>query len=71
MDRLDYLIEYLLKEQNRYKNVKIPTEIKEASFKNIYKDDSNRLPAIKEIKKFYDEYTKGENPKGIYFNGNF
>ncbi|MBQ4421083.1 MAG: protein-ADP-ribose hydrolase [Bacteroidales bacterium] len=28
MDRLDYLIEYLLKEQNRYKNVKIPTEIK-------------------------------------------
>ena len=50
---------------------KIPTEIKEASFKNIYKDDSNRLPAIKEIKKFYDEYTKGENPKGIYFNGNF
>ena len=50
---------------------KIPEEIKEASFKGIYKDDSNRLEAIKEIKKFYDEYKKGNNPKGLYLNGNF
>ena len=50
---------------------KIPEEIKEASFKGIYKDDSNRLEAIKAIKKFYDDYIKGENPKGLYFNGNF
>ena len=50
---------------------KIPEEIKEASFKGIYKDDSNRLEAIKAIKKFYDDFLKGENPKGIYLNGNF
>ena len=50
---------------------KIPEAIKEASFKEIYKDDSNRLEAIKAIKKFYDEYTKDENPKGLYLNGNF
>ncbi len=50
---------------------KIPEAIKEASFKGIYKDDSNRLEAIKAIKKFYDDYLKGENPKGIYLNGNF
>lgn len=50
---------------------KIPEAIKEASFKEIYKDDSNRLETIKELKKFYDDYLKGENPKGIYLNGNF
>ena len=50
---------------------KIPLAIKEASFKGIYKDDSNRLETIKELKKFYDEYTKEGNPKGLYLNGNF
>ena len=57
-------------QKNVYAN-KIPEVIKEASFKGIYKDDSNRLEAIKEIKKFYDDFLKGENPKGIYLNGNF
>ncbi|MDY6434708.1 MAG: protein-ADP-ribose hydrolase [Synergistales bacterium] len=43
MDRLDYLIEYLLKEQNRYKNVKIPTEIKEK--RNLFRALCNiRMP---------------------------
>ena len=50
---------------------KMPKEIREASFKNIYKDDSNRLEAIKYLKKFYDEFKKGEKIKGLYLYGNF
>ena len=46
-------------------------EIREASFKNIYKDDSSRLETIKYLKKFYDEYKKGEKIKGLYLHGNF
>ena len=50
---------------------KMPKEIREASFKNIYKDDSNRLETIKFLKKFYDNYKKGEKIKGLYLYGNF
>lgn len=50
---------------------KMPKEIREASFKNIYKDDSNRLETIKYLKKFYDNYKKGERIKGLYLYGNF
>jgi primosomal protein DnaI len=50
---------------------KMPKEIREASFKNIYKDDSNRLETIKYLKKFYDNYKKGEKIKGLYLYGNF
>ena len=60
---------------NKYlKNVtvyKLNKEIKEASFKNVYKDDSSRLEAIKCLKKFYDEYGKVDKIKGIYLYGNF
>ena len=50
---------------------KMPKEIREASFKNVYKDDSNRLETIKFLKKFYDNYQKGEKIKGLYLYGNF
>ena len=50
---------------------KMPKEIAEASFKNIYKDDSRRLEVIKYLKKFYDEFKKGEYIKGLYLSGNF
>ena len=49
----------------------LPKEIKEACFKNIYKDDSNRLVAIKELKYFYDHYKEDKNLQGIYLNGSF
>ncbi len=49
----------------------MPLILKEASFKNIYKDDKNRLEIIKKIKNFYDKYKEGETPKGIYLTGNF
>ena len=62
------------KEKDYLKNIytyKMPKEIREASFKDIYKDDSSRLETIKYLKKFYDEYKKGERIKGLYLYGNF
>ncbi len=50
---------------------KIPKDIKDASFRKIYKDDANRLEAIKSIKEFYDNYLKKDFIKGIYLDGNF
>lgn len=50
---------------------KMPKEISEASFKNIYKDDANRLETIKYLKAFYDHYEKGKMMKGLYLHGNF
>ena len=49
----------------------VPLRLREASIKNIYTDDKNRVPIIKKIKEFYDEYRKGNKPKGIYLYGNF
>ena len=49
----------------------MPKEISEASFKKIYKDDSNRLETIKYLKGFYDNYSKGKKIKGLYLHGNF
>ncbi len=61
------------KETSYLKNIysyKMPNYIKDASFKNIYKDDSNRLEAIKYLKKYYDNFGK-EKQKGLYLHGNF
>lgn len=49
----------------------VPKEIKNASIKDIYKTDKNRIPIIKEIKNFLVNYKKGDNPKGIYLHGSF
>ena len=49
----------------------IPSSLKAASLKNIYKDDSKRIEVIKKIKEFYDNYKKGHSSKGIYLSGSF
>ena len=49
----------------------LPKEIKEASFKNVYKDDKSRIPIVKYFKEFIDNYKNEEKPKGIYLNGSF
>lgn len=49
----------------------LPKEIREASFKNIYKDDKNRTPIILYFKEFIDGYLTKKNPKGIYLHGSF
>lgn len=49
----------------------LPKEIKEASLKNLYKDDKARLPIIKYFKEFIDNYTNKETAKGLYLTGSF
>ena len=49
----------------------LPKEIKDASFKDIYKDDKARIPIIKYFKEFIDNYNNEDKPKGIYLNGSF
>ena len=60
---------------NEYKkNLKIfdlPESIKNASFKDIYKDDKSRVPIIKYFKEFIDSYYDDKKPKGLYLHGSF
>ena len=61
--------------KNEYlKNVyyyELPSSLKGASLKNIYKDDAKRIEVIKKIKIFYDGYKKDKHSKGIYLSGSF
>lgn len=61
-------------EKSYLKNIKyyeVSDEIKRASFKNLYKDDVNRVPVLKFITEFIKKYRKGEKVKGLYLNGSF
>lgn len=61
-----------MEELNYQKNLELfemPKQIKEASFKNLYKDDNKRLPIIKYFKEFISQYPEGA--KGIYLTGSF
>lgn len=67
------MCKYLKKEEYR-ENVQVfdvAKDIKNASIKNIYTNDKNRIEIIKAIKNFINEYKKGNNPKGIYLHGSF
>ena len=61
--------------KNEYLNnvyyYEIPSVLKNASLRNIYKDDASRIEVIKKIKSFYDNYKKGDYAKGIYLSGSF
>ena len=61
--------------ENAYKEnlelFEISQDIKNASLKNIYKDDKSRIPIIKYFKEFVDHYHDGEKPKGMYLHGSF
>lgn len=60
------------KEYEKYlKLYDMPLGVKEASFKDIYKDDKHRLPIIKYFKDFMDNYNKKDKPKGLYLHGSF
>ena len=49
----------------------IPSMLKNASLKNIYKDDAKRIDVITKVKEFYDTFKKGKYAKGIYLSGSF
>jgi len=56
------------------KNIELydmPKDIKNASMKDIYTDDPDRFEVIKWLKKYIDDYKKGEKGKGLYLTGNF
>ena len=63
------------RENNSYKDnlglYELPKELKDACFKDLYKDDKARVPIIKYFKEFIDNYKKEDKPKGIYLNGSF
>lgn len=62
-------------EEDQYlKNINyydIPREIRNASFKELYNDDTSRVPVMKYIKDFVKNYGKKDNLKGLYLNGSF
>ena len=49
----------------------IPKDIQRASFKDVYRDDKERIPVIKFFKEFMDNYEKEDKPKGLYLHGSF
>lgn len=72
-DACDYMNKKL-KEDSYKENIdlfELPKDIKDASFKNIYKDDKARVPIIKYFKEFMDHYNDDNKPKGVYLNGSF
>ena len=62
-------------EEEKYlKNVDyfdIPKEIRKASFKDLYSDDTSRVPVMKYIKDFVNNYPKDDKIKGLYLHGSF
>lgn len=63
-----------LKETSYLKNIytfDIPTSIKEAKMKNIYKKDVSRFETIAWLSNFIDEYKENKAKKGLYLYGSF
>lgn len=57
--------------QNNLELYDMPKDIKNATLKNMYKDDKARVPIVKYFKEFIDNYNNEEKPKGVYLNGSF
>lgn len=57
--------------QNNLALYDMPKDIKNATLKNMYKDDKARIPIVKYFKEFIDNYNQEEKPKGLYLNGSF
>lgn len=49
----------------------VPKKVKEASLKDLYKNDKNRVEFMKYVQNFILELTKDANPKGIYLHGSY
>lgn len=64
----------LLKKTSYQENISLfemPKEIKNASMKDIFTDDSERFETIKWITQFVQEYPEGKRKKGLFLTGNF
>lgn len=64
-----------LDKDNKYQDnivlMDMPREILNASMRDIYTDDKNRLETIKWLTTFIKKYEAGEKCKGLYLTGNF
>ncbi|MBQ9181965.1 MAG: primosomal protein DnaI [Bacilli bacterium] len=49
----------------------LPNDLKNASMKNIYKEDKKRHNVIKWLSNFITEYKNGNKPNGLFLHGNF
>lgn len=49
----------------------VPKKVREASLKDLYKNDKNRVEFMKYVKKFIDDFKTNNNPKGIYLHGSY
>ena len=49
----------------------VPKKVKEASLKDLYKNDKNRVEFMKYVKKFIEDLSSKNNPKGIYLHGSY
>lgn len=62
-------------DKNEYqKNIhyyQVASELRKASFKDLYKDDAKRVPILKYINEFVKKYIKNEYMKGLYLTGSF
>ena len=60
--------------QSYLKNIKyyeMSKDIVNASFKDLYKDDTARTPILKYMMKFMKDYNSGKKTKGLYLTGSF
>lgn len=60
--------------QSYLKNIKyyeMSKDIVNASFKDLYKDDTTRTPILKYMMKFMKDYNSGKKNKGLYLTGSF
>jgi DNA replication protein DnaC len=49
----------------------VPKKVKEASLKDLYKNDKNRVNFMKYVKTFIDDLSSNNHPKGIYLHGSY
>lgn len=49
----------------------VPKKVKEASLKELYKNDKNRVEFMKYVKSFIEDFRDDKNPKGIYLHGSY
>ncbi len=57
--------------QHRVYVFDVPKEIRQASMKDIYIDDTERTGIIKWLENFINKYPSNPNLKGLYLSGNF
>lgn len=63
--------DYDTKYQENIYLFEVPKKVKEASLKDLYKNDKNRVEFMKYVKKFIEDLSTKNNPKGIYLHGSY